>query len=107
MSLIMKAKETHVSRGASRFIMKAGVPPIPSPITNACASPFIVKVGASPIPNIERHALQRNISILYAPYKARSQLGQISGARSALFLPCFYRFYPFLEVPSKNLAVMN
>jgi hypothetical protein len=83
----MKAKETRVARGASPFIMKA---------------------GASPIPNIERHALERNVSVSYAPYKARSQLGQNSGdTRYALFLLCSYCFFSFLEVPSKNLVVMN
>jgi hypothetical protein len=72
------------------------------------ASSFIMKAGASPIPNIESRALQRNISISYAPYKARFQLEQNSGGvRSVLFLPCSYRFFPFLEVPSKNLVVMN
>jgi hypothetical protein len=68
----MKAKETRVVRGASPFIMKAGVSPIPSLITKAYASPFIIKAGAPPIPNRERHALQRNVSVSYAPYKARS-----------------------------------
>jgi hypothetical protein len=62
----MKAKETRVARGASTFI---------------------TKVGASPIPNIERRALERNVSISYAPYKARSQLGQNNGGtRYAMFL---------------------
>jgi hypothetical protein len=84
----MKAKETHVARGASPFITKADVSPIPSPIMKACASPFITKAGASPIPNIERRTLQRNVSVLYTPYKAHSQLGQNSGGtRSAMFLP--------------------
>jgi hypothetical protein len=83
----MKRKETRVSRGAP---------------------PFISKAGASPIPNIERRALERNVSISYAPYKAHFQLGQNSGgAQFALFLPCSYRFFPILEVPSKNLAVTN
>jgi hypothetical protein len=45
----MQEKETHVARGASPFIMKAGA----SPITKACASPFIMKAGASPISYIE------------------------------------------------------
>jgi hypothetical protein len=71
----MKAKETHVVRGTSPFITKAGVSPIPSPIIKVCASPFITKAGGSLTPNIERRALQRNILVLYAPYKARSQLG--------------------------------
>jgi hypothetical protein len=62
----MKAKETSVSRGASPFIMKAGVSPIPSPIMKVCACPFIMKVGVSPIPNIERRVLQRHISVSYA-----------------------------------------
>jgi hypothetical protein len=84
----MKAKETCVARGASLFIIKVGVHPIPSPIVKARTSPFIIKVGASPIPNIERLALQRNVSVSYASYKARSHLGQNSGgARSVLFLP--------------------
>jgi hypothetical protein len=61
--------------GTPSFIMKAGTSLIPSPITKARASPFIMKVDASPISNIERHALQRNISISHTPYKARSQLG--------------------------------
>jgi hypothetical protein len=101
----MKAKETCISRGAPPFISKVGVSPISSPITKACTSPFITKVGASPISNIERCALERNVSILCAPYKARSQLGQNSGgARSTLFLPCSYHFFPFLKVPSKNLS---
>jgi hypothetical protein len=92
----MKAKGTCVSRGASPLISKAG------------ASHFITKAGVSPIPNIERRALERNISVSYAPYKARSQLGHNSGgARSALFLSCAYRFFPFLEMPSKNLVVTN
>jgi hypothetical protein len=96
-------KEMCVARGTPPFIMKAGVSPIPSPITKVRASLFM-----SPIPNIERRALQRNISISYAPYKAHSQLGQnSSSARSALFLPCSYRFFPFLKMPSKNLAMMN
>jgi hypothetical protein len=104
----MKAKETRVVRGASPFIMKTDASPISSLITKPHASPFITKVGVSLIPNIEKRVLQRNVSILFAPYKARSQLGQNSGgARSALFLPRSYRFFPFLEVPSKNLAVTN
>jgi hypothetical protein len=78
-SPIIKAKETRFARGVS---------PIPSPITKAHSSLFITKAGASPISNIERLALQRNVSVSYAPYKAHSQLGQDSGgARSALFLP--------------------
>jgi hypothetical protein len=104
----MKAKETCVARGVSHFIMKAGASPIPSPITKVRASPFIMKVSASLIPNIERRALQWNISASYAPYKACSQLGKNSGgARSVLFLPCSYHFFPFLEVPSKNLVMTN
>jgi hypothetical protein len=75
----MKAKETRVDRGASPFITKVGVPPIPSPITKAHTSPFVMKAGASPILNIKRRALQRNVSISYAPYKTHSQLGQNSG----------------------------
>jgi hypothetical protein len=95
----MKAKEMYVARGASS---------IPSLNIKACASPFITKVGASLISNIERCTLEKNISVLYALYKARSQLGQNSGGtRSALFLPYSYCFFSFLEVPSKNLAVMN
>jgi hypothetical protein len=83
----MKAKETHVPRGVSPFIIKVDASPIPSPIMKGCASPFFTIVGASPISNIERHTLQRNVSVLYAPYKAHFQLGQNSGgARSALFL---------------------
>jgi hypothetical protein len=62
----MKAKETHIARGVPPFIMKAGT--------------FL-------IPNIERRTLERNVSISYAPYKARSQLEQNSGGTwSALFL---------------------
>jgi hypothetical protein len=76
---IMKDKETRIARGASPFIMKADTSLIPSPITKAHVSPFIMKAGASPIPNIERHVLQRNILVSYAPYKACSQLGQNSG----------------------------
>jgi hypothetical protein len=102
----MKAKETHVSRGVSPFITKADASPIPSPIMKVCASPFITKAGASPIPNIEIRALQRHISILYAPYKAHSQLGHNSGGAPGMFLPCSYRFSLF-EVASKNLVVMN
>jgi hypothetical protein len=49
----MKENETHVSKGASPFISKADV---------------------SLIPNIERRTLEMNVSIFYAPYKARSQL---------------------------------
>jgi hypothetical protein len=74
----MKAKEMRVARGASPFITKVGASPIPSPITKECVSPFITKAGESSIPNIERRALQRNVSISYAPYKAHSQLGQNS-----------------------------
>jgi hypothetical protein len=86
----------HVSRGASPFITKAGTSPIPSPITKAHASPFIMKEDVSPVPNIERHTLQRHVSVSYTPYKARSQLRQNSGsAQSGLFLPCSYRFFPF------------
>jgi hypothetical protein len=104
----MKAKERHLARGTFPFITKVDASPIPSPIMKARASPFIMKAGASPIPNIERRVLQRNVSVSYAPYKAHSQLGKNSGgARSALFMPCFYCFFPFLEVPSKNLAVIN
>jgi hypothetical protein len=66
----MKVKETLVARDTSPFIMKADASPIPSPIMKARVSPFITKAGASPIPNIERHALERNVSVLYAPYKA-------------------------------------
>jgi hypothetical protein len=74
--------------GASPFIMKADVSLIPSLIMKVCASPFITKVDASLISNIERRALQKNVLISYAPYKARSQLGQNSGGvRSAMFLP--------------------
>jgi hypothetical protein len=47
----MQVKEMCVARGASPFIMKVGVSPIPSPITKACVSPFIMKVGVSPIPS--------------------------------------------------------
>jgi hypothetical protein len=75
----MKAKEMCVARDVYPFIMKVSTSPIPSPIT---------KADASPIPNIERRALERNVSVLYAPYKVRFQLGQNSGgARSVLFLP--------------------
>jgi hypothetical protein len=70
----MKAKETHVSRGTSPFFMKAIVSPIPSPITKISVYPFIMKADMSPIPNIERRVLQRHVSVLYAPYKAHSQL---------------------------------
>jgi hypothetical protein len=49
----MQVKEARVARGASRFIMKAGASPIPSPITKACMSLFITKAGASPILYIE------------------------------------------------------
>jgi hypothetical protein len=107
-SPIMKSKETRVARGMSPFIMKVDACPIPSPITKERTSPFITNVGASPISNIQKRVLQRNVTVSYAPYKAHSQLGQNSGgARSALFLPYSYCFFPFLEVPSKNLAVMN
>jgi hypothetical protein len=68
----MKAKETHIARGASPFIMRAGMCPIPSPITKARVSPFITKASVSHIPNIERRALQRNVSVLYARSKAHS-----------------------------------
>jgi hypothetical protein len=61
-----------VARGASPFITKADASLIPSLITKACISPFITKVGASLISNIERHALERNVLVSYAPYKARS-----------------------------------
>jgi hypothetical protein len=89
----MKGKETRISRGASPFISKASVSPIPSPITKASASPFIMKVDASPIPNIEIHALERNVSVSYAPYKAHFPLGQNSDdARSAMFLPFLFFF---------------
>jgi hypothetical protein len=53
----MKGNEAHFYRGASPFILKAGVSPIAYPITKVHASPFIMKAGTSPIPNIERHAL--------------------------------------------------
>jgi hypothetical protein len=100
----MKAKEMRVSRGASPFISKAGTSLIPSSITKARMSPFITKAGTSAIPNIERRTLERNVSVSYAPYKAHSQVGQDGGgALSAMFLP----FFSFLEVPSKNLSVMN
>jgi hypothetical protein len=83
----MKRKETHVSRGASPFISKAGASLIPSTIMKARASPFITKVGVSPIPNIERCTLERNVLVLYDPYKTHSQVGQDNGgARSTLFL---------------------
>jgi hypothetical protein len=83
----MKAKETRVARGVSPFIMKVDASPIPSPIMKAHMSPFITKAVVSPVPNIERHMLQRNVSISYAPYKAHSQLGQNSGgAQSGMFL---------------------
>jgi hypothetical protein len=49
----MQTKETCVYRGASRFITKADVSSIPSPIMKACMSPFITKVGVSPISYIE------------------------------------------------------
>jgi hypothetical protein len=68
----MKENETHVSKGASPFISKADV---------------------SLIPNIERRTLEMNVSIFYAPYKARSQLYYNSGgARSAMFLPFLFLF---------------
>jgi hypothetical protein len=68
----MKEKEMRVARGAFPFITKAGAPPIPSSIMKVRASLFITKASTSLIPNIERHALQRNISVSYAPYKAHS-----------------------------------
>jgi hypothetical protein len=37
--------------------------------------PFL-KAHASPVLNIERRALKRNVSVLYFPYKAHSQLAQ-------------------------------
>jgi hypothetical protein len=49
----MQVKETHVSRGASPFIIKAGESPILSPIMKACVSPFFMKAGVSPILYIE------------------------------------------------------
>jgi hypothetical protein len=86
----MKAKETHVARDESL---------IPSPIMKSCVFPFITKADTSPIPNIERRALQMNVLVSYVPYKARSQLGHNSvDARSALFLRCSYRFFPFFGV---------
>jgi hypothetical protein len=66
----MKKNEMHVSKGASPFISKADV---------------------SLIPNIERRTLEMNVSIFYAPYKARSQYNS-GGARSALFLPFLFLF---------------
>jgi hypothetical protein len=67
-----------------------------------------MKAGTSPILNIERRVLEKNVSISYAPYKAHSQHWQNSGdVRSTMFLHCSYHFFPFLEVPSKNLAVTN
>jgi hypothetical protein len=60
----------HVARGVSPFITKMNASLIPSSITKAQTSPFIMKVDASPIPNIERRALQINVSVSYAPYKA-------------------------------------
>jgi hypothetical protein len=71
----MQVKETHFARGASPFIMKAGVSLILSPIMKAGTSSFITKVNASPIPYIERRALEWHISVSYTPYKACSQLG--------------------------------
>jgi hypothetical protein len=46
--------------------------PIPSPITKAGASPFVMKVGVSPIPYIERRALDCHVSMSYPPLKMRS-----------------------------------
>jgi hypothetical protein len=84
----MKANETRVARGTSPFIMKTDVSLIPSPIMKVRASYFIIKADTSPIPNIERHALQRNVSVSYAPYKARFQLWQNGDdVRCAMFLP--------------------
>jgi hypothetical protein len=74
MSPIMKAKEKRIARGASPFIIKAGASSIPSPITKERASPFIMKADTFPIPNIERCALQRNVSISYASYNACEEL---------------------------------
>jgi hypothetical protein len=104
----MKAKEMRIARGASPFITKADASPIPSPITKVHTSRFIMKARTCPILNIERRMLQRHVSVLYAPYKAHSQLGQNSdGAQSGMFLSCSYCFFPFLEVPSKTLVAMN
>jgi hypothetical protein len=50
----MQVKETHISRGASHFITKAGASSIPSPITKAGASSFITNAGMYPILYIER-----------------------------------------------------
>jgi hypothetical protein len=47
-SPIMQVKETHIARGVSPFITKAGASPIPSPITKVGAPPFIMKAGVSP-----------------------------------------------------------
>jgi hypothetical protein len=77
--------------GVSPFITKAGVSPIPSPITKAVASS---------IPYIERRALESCVSVLSHPYKAHSQLWQnIGGDRSYHVLSLFL---PFL-----NLVVMK
>jgi hypothetical protein len=101
----MKAKETRVARGTSPYIMKAGASSIPSPIMKARASPFITEAGTSPIPNIERRALQRNISVSYAPYKAHSQLGSNSGdTRSACSCRVLTISFPFWRC---HFAVMN
>jgi hypothetical protein len=45
----MHVKEIHVSKGASPFIMKLGVSPIPSSITKVGVPPFIINMGASPL----------------------------------------------------------
>jgi hypothetical protein len=68
----MKAKERRVDRGTFPFITKAGTSLISSLIMKVRVSPFIMKAGASPIPNIERRVVERNVSVLCAPYKAHS-----------------------------------
>jgi hypothetical protein len=68
----MKAKEARVARGTSPFITKTDASPIPSLITKARTSPFITEADTSSILNIERCALEKNVSVSYASYKACS-----------------------------------
>jgi hypothetical protein len=63
----MQVKETHVARGMTPFITKAGTSPIPSPIMKVGTSHFITKADASPIPYIERRVLEWYVSISYPP----------------------------------------
>jgi hypothetical protein len=65
------------------------------------ASPFITKAGASPIPYIERWALEWRVSISCPPYKACLQLGQNSGGSQ--YCPVLTISFPFWTCSLKIL----